>query len=131
MLGMLNCFSMCLDHCLQYCIACNRIQPVIKTTFVAPFVGESKPLALRATPGAFARGSIDTFQVQAPELGPLTQIRISHDGKGPHPDWMVERVRIVHVQSAQEWLFFGHTWLHPGNDNQAILKPGQCAQPAQ
>ena len=127
-LGMFDSVSMFLDHCSQNCTACNKIQLVTNTTFVSPFAGESKPLSLKATTAAFAQGGVDTFQVQAPELGPLTQICISHDGKGPHPDWMVERVRIVHVQSAQEWLFFGHTWLHPGNDNQAILKPGQCPQ---
>ena len=121
---------MCLNRCLQYCVAC-KIKAVTSAKFAFPFAGESKPLALGATPGAFAQGGVDIFQVQAPELGPLTQIRLSHDGKGPHPDWMVERVRIVHAQSAQEWLFFGHTWLHPGNDNQAILKPGQCVQTAQ
>jgi len=89
--------------------------------------GESKPLPLKASISAFASGSADSVTVQAPELGPLTHIRLSHNAKGAHPDWMVEMVRIAHVKSAQEWLFFGHVWLHSGNDNQVVLKPGQSA----
>ncbi|DBB10366.1 TPA: hypothetical protein ACH3X3_001925 [Trebouxia sp. C0006] len=89
--------------------------------------GESKPLPLKASTSAFASGSADSFTVQAPELGPLTHIRVSHNARGAHPDWMVEMVRIAHVKSVQEWLFFGHVWLHSGNDNQVVLKPGQSA----
>lgn len=58
-------------------------------------------------------------------LGELTHIRLSHNAKGLNPDWLVEMVHIVHVRSQQEWLFFGHVWLHSGNGNQVILAPGQ------
>ncbi len=91
------------------------------------YAGESKPLPLKASTGAFASGSADSFTVQAPELGPLTHIRVSHNARGAHPDWMLEMVRIAHVKSAQEWLFFDHVWLHSGNDNKVVLKPGQPA----
>ncbi|DBA69854.1 TPA: hypothetical protein ACH3X2_012566 [Trebouxia sp. C0005] len=89
--------------------------------------GESKPLPLKASTSAFASGSVDSFTVQAPEMGPLTHVRVSHNARGAHPDWMLEMVRIVLINSAQEWLFFGHVWLHSGNDNQVVLKPGQSA----
>ncbi len=80
-----------------------------------------------APTSAFAPGGVDTFTVTAPELGSLTHIRVSHNAMGPHPDWMLEMVRIVHVQSGQEWLYFGHVWLHEGNGNQAVLYPGEFA----
>ena len=87
-------------------------------------VGESKPLPLKASEKAFCPASIDTFSVKAPLLGDLTHIRLSHDAQGARPDWLVEMVRIVHVESKQEWLFFGHVWLHSGNANQVTLTPG-------
>ena len=87
--------------------------------------GESKPLQLQASIDAFVPGATDTFTVRAAMLGALTQIRVSHNAKGAHADWMVEMVRIVHIQSEQEWLFFGHVWLHSGNGHQVVLRPGQ------
>lgn len=81
-------------------------------------------MPLKASVTAFCPASVDTFSVKAPLLGDLTHIKLSHDAKGAHPDWLVELVRIVHVESKQEWLFFGHVWLHSGNANQVTLTPG-------
>ena len=83
--------------------------------------GESKPLPLKAALTAFCPGSVDTFVVKAPLLGTLTHVRLSHNGKGANPDWMVDRVVIAHLPTKQEWLFFGHVWLHSGNGNEVTL----------
>ena len=90
--------------------------------------GETKPLPLKAPLDAFCPGSVDSFTVTAPWLGTLNHITLSHNGKGANPDWLLESVRIVHMQSKQEWLFFGHVWLHGGNGNQVPLTPGKLMQ---
>ena len=91
------------------------------------FAGESKPLHIQAPPTAFARNKSDTFLVKGPWLGPLTQLRVGHNGRGPQPDWMLDWVRIKHCASGQEWVFFAHKWLYSGNNNESLLKPGeQC-----
>ena len=82
-------------------------------------------MALKAPVSAFCLASVDTFPVKAPLLGDLTHIKLSHNARGANPDWLVETVRIVHVELQQEWLFFGHVWLHSGNGNQVTLTPGQ------
>ena len=92
---------------------------------VCRHVGESRPLALKAPVSAFCTASVDVFPVKAPLLGELTHIRLSHNARGANPDWLVEMVRIVHVESHQEWLFFGHVWLHSSNGNQVHLTRGR------
>ena len=87
--------------------------------------GESKPLALKAPVSAFCPASVDVFPVKAPSLGDLTHVQLSHNARGANSDWLVEMVRVVHVGSQQEWLFFGHVWLHNGNGNQVTLTRGQ------
>ena len=90
--------------------------------------GETKPLPLKAPLDASCPASIDSFTLTAPWLGALTHINLSHNGKGTNPDWLLEMVRIVHMQSKQEWLFFGHVWLHSGNRNQVTLTLGKLVQ---
>lgn len=92
---------------------------------VTGIVGESKPLQLNAPQTAFARNTSDTFQVKAPWLGALTQIRVGHNARGSKPDWMLDWVRIKHPSSGQQWVFFAHRWLHSGNNNELVLKPGK------
>lgn len=105
-------------------IPLSTTAPEYCNSYASWYVGESKPEPLKASVTAFCPASIDTFSVKAPLLGDLTHIRLSHNAKGAHPDWLVEMVRVVHVDTKQEWVFFGHVWLHSGNANQVTLTPG-------
>ena len=57
--------------------------------------GEAGPLALGSDPLCdFEQDQDDQFEVSAPDLGEVTQIKVEHDGKGLGADWYLETVTI-------------------------------------
>jgi PLAT/LH2 domain len=68
----------------------------------------------------FDAGNIDVFTIDAPRLGELTSLEISHDNTGASPEWYLEWVVIRDETTGQAFYFPHHGWL----GGQAFL-PGQ------
>ncbi|VDM25009.1 unnamed protein product [Hydatigera taeniaeformis] len=62
--------------------------------------------------GAFSRGKVDEFLIEAVSLGRLEKIRIGHSGKTVTPTWFLDRVTVEEVgNSANKVVFEVHNWL--------------------
>ncbi|TPP60374.1 hypothetical protein FGIG_08324 [Fasciola gigantica] len=62
----------------------------------------------------FARGMSSKFIVNAPSVGAMTHVRISHDGRGELPHWFLERLVVTDL-SYPKWTYYFHgsVWLSP------------------
>ncbi|XP_073440095.1 oxygen-regulated protein 1 [Dendrobates tinctorius] len=59
----------------------------------------------------FQNGKVDTFIITAKNLGRISQIEISHDGKGLGNGWFLEKVEIVTESTNETALFSCNRWL--------------------
>ena len=50
----------------------------------------------------FERGNVDSFVVEAVELGDIKRITIGHDNSGLGPDWHCEKIEISVPQEGKE-----------------------------
>eukprot|EP00854_Cymbomonas_tetramitiformis_P007566 gene7566-9011_t len=54
----------------------------------------------------FENGKTDTFEVISPtDVGELTAVRVSHDGKGWGGDWQLASIVVRNKASGKEWVF--------------------------
>jgi len=53
----------------------------------------------------FARGSVDTFDIEAVSLEKIKKIRIGHDNSGSTPGWFLEKVVIKNSENEAEYSF--------------------------
>ncbi|XP_077976546.1 lipoxygenase homology domain-containing protein 1-like isoform X1 [Styela clava] len=56
--------------------------------------GKSEVLKLRNRTDNFERDAVDKFKVEAQDVGPITKIRIGHNGKGVGPGWFLDSVKV-------------------------------------
>nr|CUU00481.1 hypothetical transcript [Hymenolepis microstoma] len=47
---------------------------------------------------AFTRGKVDEFVIEAVKLGRLEKVRIGHDGRGPTPKWLLEKIIVEEIE---------------------------------
>jgi len=59
----------------------------------------------------FERGKIDTFVIEAAELGELQHIEIGHDGKHRGSSWYLETVFVRDELNGGEWEFVCRKWM--------------------
>uniref|UniRef100_H2ZAW7 PLAT domain-containing protein n=1 Tax=Ciona savignyi TaxID=51511 RepID=H2ZAW7_CIOSA len=67
--------------------------------------GKSEVMKLRNKTDNFERKAIDKFKIEAPDIGPITKIRIGHDGRGVGSGWFLDSVKIqrfVHKTSKRK-----------------------------
>ncbi|XP_048764444.2 lipoxygenase homology domain-containing protein 1-like isoform X2 [Ostrea edulis] len=65
----------------------------------------------------FRTGKVDTFIVEAVDLGRLENIIIGHDGKGPESAWFLEKVSVKEGADAkQKYIFSCGSWLQDEED---------------
>lgn len=62
----------------------------------------------------FLRGQVDTFFLEAVNLGDLCKIVIGHDGLGQGNGWFLEDVVVRDPTTNHEYAFFCHRWLDEG-----------------
>ncbi|XP_021373395.1 lipoxygenase homology domain-containing protein 1-like isoform X2 [Mizuhopecten yessoensis] len=69
----------------------------------------------------FETGKVDTFVVEAVELGRLETIVIGHDSSGSDPAWLVERVTVMESDDAEKrYLFPCGSWLKDENNVEPV-----------
>ncbi|CAK8676643.1 unnamed protein product [Clavelina lepadiformis] len=67
--------------------------------------GKSEVMPLRNQTDNFERNAVDKFKIEAKDVGPITKIRIGHDGKGFGSGWFLDSVKIqrfVHKTSKRK-----------------------------
>ncbi|XP_075824159.1 oxygen-regulated protein 1 isoform X2 [Microtus pennsylvanicus] len=82
----------------------------------------SRKLSRSKSAVKFLRGQIDTFFLEAVNLGNLCKIVIGHDGLGPGNGWFLEDVVVRDPTTNQEYAFFCHRWLDEGEDDGRIVR---------
>lgn len=92
---------------------------------------ESGPLELD-TPGRndFERNSLDVFTVSsATDIAELGSIALEQDNGGDNPGWYVREVRVRHLGSGREWVFYAERWLaqdEPGGRSAVLTPSADC-----
>ncbi|CAD7701203.1 unnamed protein product, partial [Ostreobium quekettii] len=87
--------------------------------------GTSGPMMLEAAGDVFERGQRDAFRLRAPDVGPLREIEVSHNGKGRGPDWYLDSIELTDESSGRNYLFLAQRWLKSskGTSASATLRP--------
>lgn len=75
---------------------------------------------LDLTPGAFARGGMDTFERRMAHLGELQRIRVRHDNAGIGPAWFLDQIAVHEKDSGRSWTFPCGRWLARHEDDGEI-----------
>ncbi|XP_037658982.1 oxygen-regulated protein 1 [Choloepus didactylus] len=70
----------------------------------------------------FLRGQIDTFSLEAVNLGGLYKIVIGHDGLGPGNGWFLDDIVVKDPTTNHEYAFLCHRWLDQGEDDGKIVR---------
>ncbi|XP_066480514.1 oxygen-regulated protein 1 [Tiliqua scincoides] len=65
----------------------------------------------------FLPGMEDAFQVATKHIGNIYKIRIGHDGTSKQPEWMLEKVKLQHLQSGKILNFPANKWLSRSQGN--------------
>ncbi|RNA20949.1 lipoxygenase homology domain-containing 1 [Brachionus plicatilis] len=74
----------------------------------------------RSNNKTFEVGSIDTFEVDCPELGTIRKVKIGHDNKGLNPGWHLKEILIESKSSKRTWLCECNRWLDRKEDDGKI-----------
>ena len=61
--------------------------------------------------GLFENGSEDVFWLDAPDLGPLEALEVSHDNGGDSPGWLLAGVSVMDMSTSIEKSFACGAWL--------------------
>nr|CAB3263471.1 lipoxygenase homology domain-containing protein 1-like [Phallusia mammillata] len=56
--------------------------------------GKSESIKLRNRTDNFERNAVDKFKIESKDVGPITKVRIGHDGKGVGSGWFLESLKI-------------------------------------
>jgi hypothetical protein len=67
----------------------------------------------------FGIGSVDTFRIEAPDVGPLRHIRIGHESTD---GWFLRQVTVARRDIGHQWLFSCYRWLDVDKDDLVSFK---------
>ena len=85
--------------------------------------------------GLFVRGNTDVFWLDAPELGPLEALEVSHDGGGHAPGWQLAGASVVDVSTSIEVDFPAGVWFDAkrgdGATSRTLFASGRSGAQAQ
>ncbi|KAH0627806.1 hypothetical protein JD844_008220 [Phrynosoma platyrhinos] len=70
----------------------------------------------------FEKGQVDTFSVQAIDLGELKKVRIRQDNTGSNPAWFLERIEIIDTNEESTYYFPCQRWLAMEEDDGQIAR---------
>ncbi|XP_059505870.1 lipoxygenase homology domain-containing protein 1 [Stegostoma tigrinum] len=82
--------------------------------------GERKLSKSETHSNKFERNQVDTFTIEAVDLGQVFKIKIRHDNAMASPDWYLEKVEVVDVDSEESYLFICERWLSKTKEDKKI-----------
>ena len=74
---------------------------------------------------------MDTFRLEAINLGELVKLRIGHDNRGVGPGWFLEKVTVEDESSGKVFEFPCHRWLAKDEDDRQITRELICVNGSQ
>ncbi|TRY95059.1 hypothetical protein DNTS_004690 [Danionella cerebrum] len=81
--------------------------------------GERK-LSKSENSNKFERGSVDTFTLEAVDLGQVFKIRVRHDNSLLSADWYLEQVEVVDQDTEEVFVFLCERWLSRKREDRRI-----------
>ncbi|XP_016404113.1 lipoxygenase homology domain-containing protein 1-like [Sinocyclocheilus rhinocerous] len=81
--------------------------------------GERK-LSKSENSNKFERGSVDTFTLEAVDLGQVFKISVRHDNSMLSADWYLEQVEVVDQDTEEVFLFLCERWLSSKKEDKRI-----------
>ncbi|KAL7853335.1 hypothetical protein AOLI_G00201790 [Acnodon oligacanthus] len=82
--------------------------------------GERKLSKSENNRNKFERGAVDTFSIEAVDLGQVFKIRIRHDNSMLSADWYLDQVEIVDTDTDEVFLFQCERWLSRKREDKRI-----------
>ncbi|XP_053732656.1 lipoxygenase homology domain-containing protein 1-like isoform X2 [Synchiropus splendidus] len=84
--------------------------------------GERKLSKSETNSNKFERGSVDKFTIEAVDLGQVFKIKIRHDNSMVSPDWYLDQVEVVDVDTEEVFLFLCERWLSRKREDRRIKR---------
>ncbi|GLD72495.1 lipoxygenase homology domain-containing protein 1 [Lates japonicus] len=82
--------------------------------------GERKLSKSETNSNKFERGSVDKFTIEAVDLGQIFKIKIRHDNSMVSPDWYLDQVEVLDVDTEEVFLFLCERWLSRKREDRRI-----------
>ncbi|GCB80556.1 hypothetical protein scyTo_0016249, partial [Scyliorhinus torazame] len=82
--------------------------------------GERKLSKSESHSNKFERNQVDTFTMEAVDLGQVFKIKIRHDNTMASPDWYLDKVEVVDVDLEENYLFVCERWLSKSKEDKRI-----------
>ncbi|XP_067839158.1 lipoxygenase homology domain-containing protein 1-like [Heptranchias perlo] len=82
--------------------------------------GERKLSKSESHTNKFERDQVDTFTIEAVDLGQVFKIKIRHDNSMASPDWYLEKVEVIDVDLEENYLFMCERWLSKAKEDKRI-----------
>uniref|UniRef100_A0A3Q3IQT0 PLAT domain-containing protein n=1 Tax=Monopterus albus TaxID=43700 RepID=A0A3Q3IQT0_MONAL len=82
--------------------------------------GERKLNKSETNTNKFERGSVDKFTIEAVDLGQVFKIKIRHDNSMVSPDWYLDQVEVVDVDTEEVFLFLCERWLSKKREDRLL-----------
>ncbi|XP_059845764.1 lipoxygenase homology domain-containing protein 1 [Hypanus sabinus] len=82
--------------------------------------GERKLSKSDSHANKFERNQVDTFTLEAVDLGQIYKIKIRHDNTMASPDWFLEKVEVVDMDLEENYLFMCERWLSKTKEDKSI-----------
>ncbi|XP_068508966.1 lipoxygenase homology domain-containing protein 1 [Syngnathus scovelli] len=84
--------------------------------------GERKLSKSENNSNKFERGSVDKFTIEAVDLGQVFKIMIRHDNSMMSPDWYLDQVEVLDVDTEEVFLFLCERWLSRKREDRRIQR---------
>ena len=81
-------------------------------------------------PNLFQKGQIDSFEIEAVDLGRVRTLVIGHDNHTGGQGWFLERVVVTDMNNAHDFMFPCGKWLDEGEGDCKIVREVECMLPA-
>uniref|UniRef100_A0A672MKZ3 Lipoxygenase homology domain-containing protein 1-like n=1 Tax=Sinocyclocheilus grahami TaxID=75366 RepID=A0A672MKZ3_SINGR len=123
------------DCCIYVCVAVHTYTMAVTTgdvygagtdanVFITLYgdmgdTGERK-LSKSENSNKFERGSVDTFTLEAVDLGQVFKIRVRHDNSMLSADWYLDQVEVVDQDTEEVFLFLCERWLSRKKEDKRI-----------
>uniref|UniRef100_I3JKU2 Lipoxygenase homology PLAT domains 1 n=1 Tax=Oreochromis niloticus TaxID=8128 RepID=I3JKU2_ORENI len=82
--------------------------------------GERKLSKSETNSNKFERGSVDKFTIEAVDLGQIFKIKIRHDNSMVSPDWYLDQVEVLDIDTEEVFLFLCERWLSRKREDRRI-----------
>uniref|UniRef100_A0A3Q2V469 Lipoxygenase homology PLAT domains 1a n=1 Tax=Haplochromis burtoni TaxID=8153 RepID=A0A3Q2V469_HAPBU len=84
--------------------------------------GERKLSKSETNSNKFERGSVDKFTIEAVDLGQIFKIKIRHDNSMVSPDWYLDQVEVLDIDTEEVFLFLCERWLSKKREDRRIQR---------